>query len=182
VVALAGRRIDAAATPERFPLRRRSRVAGLIRDALIDAGAQVLVSSAACGADLLALEAAGALGIRRRVFLPFDTATFRAHSVVDRPGDWGRLFDRIVSEVEHAGDLVRLGLNPPLQKAYQEVNRVLLLEGAALAAQGDDAARIAMIVWEGRPRDVNDLTENFRREAIAQGWRTREILTLAEPR
>ena len=29
---------------------------------------------------------------------------------------------------------------------------------------------------------ANDLTENFRRKAIAQGWRTREILTIAESR
>jgi hypothetical protein len=182
VVALAGRRIDSATTPERFPLRCRIRVAGLIRDALIESGAHVLVSSAACGADLLALEAAGALGIRCRVVLPSDVAAFRTRSVVDRPGDWGPLFDRIVSEAEDAGDLVRLELDGSVQSAYQDVNRALLSEGAALAAQTDAAARVAMIVWEGQPRDANDLTENFRRKAIAQGWRTREILTIAESR
>jgi hypothetical protein len=179
VVALAGRRIDAAEAPERFPLRRCPEVAALIRDALIEVRAQVLVSSAACGADLLALDAAGVLGIRRRVILPFDAATFRVHSVTDRPGDWGALFDRILSEVDRAGDLVRLERQLAVTSAYQEVNCALLAEGAAMAA-GSGAARVAMVVWEGHPRGVNDLTENFRREAIAGGWIAREVLTIAE--
>src|SRR5262245_52110419 len=66
VVALAGRRIDAprAAMP-RFPLERRSAVRRRIRVQLELLGADVLVSSAACGADLLAQDIAGKLGLRR---------------------------------------------------------------------------------------------------------------------
>ena len=131
VLALSGRRIDAAGAPERFPLRNRSRVEGLIREAMIDAAAETLVSSAACGSDLLALKAAGDLGIRRRVILPFDQATFRDQSVVDRPGDWGPLFDRILSEVGSAGDLTLLGLRPSDRFAYEETNRAILSEGEA---------------------------------------------------
>jgi hypothetical protein len=179
-VALAGRRIDAVEAPARFPLRFRRGVAALIREALIDTGAQLLISSAACGADLLGLEAAGALGIRRRVVLPFDVMSFRTHSVVDRPGGWGPLFDRIISEVERAGDLVQLELNAAIQSAYQQANRVILSEGEALFAQRDAAARIAVIVWEGQSHGAGDLTEDFRVESIGRGWSTREILTNAD--
>ena len=42
-----------------------------MRTLLIGTGATWLVSSAACGADLIALSEAGKLGIRRRVGLPF---------------------------------------------------------------------------------------------------------------
>lgn len=180
VVALAGRRIDAEGAPERFPLRNRTRVGSLIRQAIVDAGAQALVSSAACGSDLLALEAAGELGIRRRVILPFDAATFRKQSVVDRPGDWGPLFDRIVSAVERTGDLVLLGLSASEQSAYEETNRAILSEGEALSAQADAGARVAVIVWDGKPRGADDLTQHFLNEAVARGWHCREVLSLAE--
>ena len=145
----------------------------------MDAGAQALVSSAACGSDLLALEVAGELGIRRRVILPFETATFRKQSVVDRPGDWGPLFDRIVSGVERAGDLVLLGLSASEQSAYEETNRVILTEGEVLSARADAGSRVAVIVWDGKPRGADDLTQQFLREAVSRGWHTREILSLA---
>ena len=48
----------------------------------------VLVCSAACGADLIALQAAGRVSLRRRIVLPFEPSRFRDSSVVDRPGDW----------------------------------------------------------------------------------------------
>ena len=76
VVALAGRRIDAADAANPFSprqVRGRSRsVAALLRAERIEA----LVCSAACGADLIALEAAGALGLRRRVVLPSRPPSF----------------------------------------------------------------------------------------------------------
>jgi hypothetical protein len=180
VVALAGRRTDAEGEPERFPLRNRARVESLIREAMMQCGAQTLVSSAACGSDLLALKAAGELGIRRRVILPFDLATFRKQSVVDRPGDWGPLFDRVVSEVGRAGDLVLLGLRPSEQSAYEETNRAILSEGEAFSALADARARVAVIVWDGKPRDADDLTQQFQQEAVARGWDVREVLSLAE--
>ena len=178
MVALAGRRIDDEGAAERFPLRNRTRVGSLIREAMKDADAQAIVSSAACGADLLALDVASELGIRRRVILPFDIATFRRQSVVDRPGDWGPLFDRIVSEVERAGDLVLLQLSASEQAAYEETNRAILSEGERVSAQIGAAARVALIVWDGKPRGADDLTHQFCQEAIARGWDTREVSTL----
>ena len=65
VIALAGRRIDAPDTdPPRFPLGNIPMVRQRLVDMLAAERADALVCSAACGADLIALEEAERLGIR----------------------------------------------------------------------------------------------------------------------
>jgi len=177
VAALAGRRIDAAdATTPRFPLAQvgivRDRLAALLRAERIEA----LVCSAACGADLIALEVAGALGLRRRVVLPFASGQFRKTSVADRPGDWGPLFDRVISEVAARGDLVVLGLDRRDDATYAATNDEILNQAEQLA--GDDPSKIvAVIVWEGRSRGEGDLTEAFAAAARARAHPVREVST-----
>jgi hypothetical protein len=111
VIAVAGRRIDAEdAETARFPLANLPLVRERLTAYLAARGATRIVVSAACGADLLALEAARAAGLPRRIVLPFDRKTFRTTSVTDRPGDWGRLYDALLAEAAAAGDLIELGL------------------------------------------------------------------------
>jgi hypothetical protein len=71
----------------RFPLENAPVVRSRVRAFLNDRGASMLVSSAACGADFISLNAAGELGLGRRIVLPFDAPRFREVSVTDRPGD-----------------------------------------------------------------------------------------------
>ena len=72
VAALAGRRIDAPDAKEaRFPPANVARVRERIAAALREHDVVALVASAACGADLIALDEAAKLGIRRRIVLPF---------------------------------------------------------------------------------------------------------------
>ena len=72
VIALTGRQIDAPETdPPRFPLENIPMVRQRLVDMLAAERADALVCSAACGADLIALEEAERLGIRRCVVLPF---------------------------------------------------------------------------------------------------------------
>src|SRR5579864_5088458 len=112
VVALVGRRIDGADTfPPRFPRDAVPSVRRRLTDLFAREHAVVLVCSAACGSDLLALEQAELLGLRRRIILPFPPDRFRQTSVVDRPGDWGLMFDRLVAAAESAGDLIVLSAN-----------------------------------------------------------------------
>jgi hypothetical protein len=174
VVVAAGRRIDAPGAPERFPLRHRDRVRAALAACLAASRPVVQISSAACGADLLALEAAGELGIRRRIILPFDVGRFRAVSVVDRPGDWGPLFDAVIASVAAAGDLVVLDGGEG-DAAYDRVNRAMLAEGEARAAGG--LAKVALVAWDGVPRGPDDLTDHFRADAIAAGWRVEDVPT-----
>lgn len=132
--------------------------------------------SAACGADLLALSAAAALRLRRRVVLPFDPQRFRDTSVVDRPGNWGRLFDRELLQVETAGELVLLNENPD-DAGYAAAGEVILDEAQRIALGNGDRL-VAMVIWDGHPRPGVDLTARFRESAARRGFEIVDVPTL----
>ena len=182
MAALAGRRIDAQdATVPRFPLRNVPLVRARLQGLFAREGVELLVCSAACGADLTALDVACAAGIRCKVVLPFEVKRFRATSVLDRPGDWGELFDRLMRRIDGAGGLVVLSDEAHAERAYQRANEVIV-EEACRGARG--RRRLAVIVWEGRARDGEDTTDNFRRLASRAGMEERPIFTftrLARP-
>jgi hypothetical protein len=107
ILALAGRRIDAAdAEEKRLPLEDADAVAERIRTRFEALRPTFLVCSGACGADLLALHGAKSLGIHRRIVLPFDSTRFRTTSVLDRPAnstwDWGAIFDEQIQEARRS--------------------------------------------------------------------------------
>jgi hypothetical protein len=190
IVALAGRRVDPpeADTP-RFPPENVGLVRERLGSFLAERRAAALVCSAACGADLVALEVAGALGLRRRVVLPFSPERFRETSVVDRPGDWGPLYGRVIEAVTQAGDLVVLEDAGEGGAAYAAANERILDEALYLAGipaeAGSEATgpvppdpAIAIIVWEGRSRGEDDTTERFATSARRRGLEVYEILTV----
>jgi hypothetical protein len=177
ILALAGRRIDSADAKEpRFPPRNVERVRTRARAVLQETGASALVSSAACGADLIALSAAGQLGLRRRVVLPFERRRFRETSVTDRPGEWGPLYDRVLDAVEAVGDLVILQ-NGSDDEAYSAANRAILDEAVAMAKAARQPAT-AVLIWDGVSRGNGDLTEEFGAEARRRGLAVMEVRTL----
>jgi hypothetical protein len=137
-------------------------------------GVELLVCSAACGADLTALDVACGAGIRCKVVLPFEARRFRETSVVDRPGDWGELFDSLMPRIETAGDLVVLGDEADSERVYRRGNEVVV-EQACLAAR--DRRRLAVVVWEGEAREGRDATDHFRRLASQAGMVERIVLT-----
>lgn len=182
IVALAGRRIDAegAAVP-RFPLERVDAVRKRIRIRLSEMRATVLISSGACGADLIAQEVAGELGIQRRVVLPFDRERFRALSVTDRPGNWGPRYDTICDEVAAAGGLTVLSYDPREEISFKYAGDdilALVLRWAGTQGGGlvDQAAVI--LVWDRVARSPDDITAQFGNTARAQGLRVIQISTL----
>jgi hypothetical protein len=135
-----------------------------------------LVCSAACGADLVALDAADELGIRRRVILPFEEARFRKTSVVDRGAEWGPLFDRIMADLRARNDVVTLEVADGEAAAYAAANTMILDDAQAVAAEaGDDV--VAVLVWEGESRGEDDTTEAFGREAHLRGLPVLQVLT-----
>lgn len=173
-IALAGRRVDApGAEMPRFPVASVPLVRDRLRALFVKRGAGTLVCSAACGADLVALEVAEALGMRRRVVLPFDAAKFRETSVTDRPGDWGPLYDRLIGSARRTGDLVVLEGAGEGGAAYEAANHRIL--DVALAMPGE---RSALIVWEGRSRGPDDATEQFATAAKARGLSCDQVLTI----
>ena len=176
IIALSGRRVDAlGAEQPRFPLQNVDLVKADVRRLLQDRQATTLVSSAACGADLIALSEAGSLGLRRRVILPFEPARFRETSVVDRPGDWGALYDQVIAEVQARGDLVVLS-KAEQDNPYAATNTVILEQAVALAKPTQEAVGI-LLVWDGASRGKEDFTESFGTEARKLGLPVFEILT-----
>ncbi len=177
IIALAGRRVDTAdAKDTRFPLRNVETVRSRARAVLQEEGATALVSSAACGADLIALSEADQLGLRRRVILPFERARFRETSVIDRPGDWGLLYDYILDAVEAAGDLVVLECSSD-DEAYAAANLAILDEAVTLGKTLHQPVA-ALLIWNGVSRGDNDLTDHFAVEARKRGLAVTEILTV----
>lgn len=185
IVTLAGRRIDAHnAQITRFPLGLSSIVRKRIHSLLVEQKATTLVSSAACGADLLALDVAGELGIRRRVILPFEAERFRALSVIDRPGEWGNLFDRIITEVRAKKDLIFLHERRADEVKFVRTNASILDEAISLARsrllerhRTMPEKIVAVIVWEGRSHGKDDITVDFAKEATARSIPIIEIAT-----
>lgn len=172
--ALAGRRIDELdAKIVRFPIGCIEAVRSAIVDTLQRAEIELLVCSAACGADLLALDAASSIGIRCRIVLPYNLSDFRATSVVDRPGDWGGMYDRALRTVSKEDLLVLNGVVGE-SNSFRLANQVIISEALELAAPRQ---ALAIVVWEGQPRHCDDLTAEFRQLAHAAGMNERTITT-----
>jgi hypothetical protein len=179
IIALAGRRVDALdpksvrfpSTPENLETVRK-RIFELLQAKL----ASVLVSSAACGADLLALSAAGALGVRRIIVLPFEREKFRQTSVTDRPGEWGSLYDSILDDVQKTGDLRILDLKSE-EESYAGTNHVIVDEAISLGQKLRVPVN-AVLVWDGKSRGKGDLTEEFGRYARSRKVAVIDVMTV----
>lgn len=185
IVALAGRRVDATDAQEsRFPQANVPLVRERIRQVFVDLDASGVVCSAAAGADLVALEVAASLGLRRHAVLPFARDRFRAHSVEDRPGDWGARFQRVCSELRGVSGMRVLRQRGTLHESAQQANRAILDDALELAKtevrsglrRGSEGVT-AVVVWDGMSRGSDDLTADFAAEARRRGLRVVEIST-----
>ena len=179
IVALAGRRIDAAdASPERFPAGRVDAVRARIVAAMREDSASILVSAAACGADLTALCAAEEVGIAYHIVLPFSPDRFREGSVVDRPGDWGSLYDRFILGARDAAALEILGLTECGDGVYEATNAAILDRALTLGSQTGEPVG-AFVVWDGPIVGRTDYTKDFADAATMRGITVRAISALA---
>ncbi len=189
VVALAGRRIDAEDAPSpRFPASQIENVRNKLHWFFIDKKPEWLVSSGACGADLIALDAAGESGIKRKMVLPFEGAKFRKTSVIDRPGNWGELFDKIYQELTANSNVVDANYQEDDENVYEKANFDILNTADAVYKESttktgkltetDNDKKVAIIIWEGQPKSSNDTTDHFRQEAIKRNYEIIEINSL----
>jgi len=183
IVALAGRRVGANDDSESFPPANVPAVRAKILQKLTALPTRGLVCSAACGADLLALDAACSAKIPYHVVLPFSTPQFRDKSVTDRsdPGYWGGLYDRLVVDAEHQCELTELAGAGSDDEAFARANGRIIEYASAWAAQdavGGPMRRVALLVWEGAARPNGDTTAKFGKLAKAAGFECETILTL----
>jgi hypothetical protein len=176
VLALSGRRIDSPGQSSSFPQENIEIVRQRIVDLFERREVAVLVCSAACGADLLALEAAEGLGKRRRIILPYDAQSFRQTSVVDRRPDWGLSFDRLIHLAALSGDLVNLNL-AETDESYLRTNDAILEEACSLA-RAVNLPVAAALVWDALSKGPVDFTESLGKSARARGLKVYEVSTL----
>lgn len=180
VAALTGRRPDApTVTTKRFPLAQVPLVKQRLHHLFQAEGFTTLICAAACGADLLALEVAGELGIATHIVLPFAPSLFRRTSVVDRPGSWGPHFDQLISQAQHHGQLTILHLPVGDSQTYLLTNQALV----ALASRcgrwpGASSPPTCILVWDGVARGTTDVTQHFREMCQQAGFRELQVSTL----
>ena len=104
--------------------------------------------SAACGADLIYLEALRESGVETHIVLPFGAEDFRQTSVDGMGGDGGARFERALAasaSVTIVSDHRAQGSDAP----YEYAN--LILTGRArLRAQALDTTVVGLAIWDGR--------------------------------
>ncbi|MDQ6888933.1 MAG: hypothetical protein M3Z56_01440 [Bacteroidota bacterium] len=186
VIALAGRRIDAEdAKSIRFPAANIEVVGERLQQFFLANMPRYLICSGACGADLLALEVAGELKIKRIMVLPFAAAKFRLKSVTDRPGNWGDLFDKIYKDLDKQSNVIVLNDAEDDKDAYENTNFEILQKADEVyktlnkdinhSSESGSSKKIALVVWEGKPKVSGDTTDHFRRQAERRSYEIREI-------
>jgi hypothetical protein len=176
-VALAGRRIDLPHVIEmRFPFQNVSRVRQRLRGFFSFYKITTLVCSAACGADLLALNIANELNIDRKIILPFAPVVFKMKSVNHCTGDWKTFFENAI-ETDEGLDLLIMDSADDDQQAYEKAN-VAILDTAEKLEQQKNEKMIVLIVWDGKRRGTDDVTAHFLNEAKSRKLAIKEINTL----
>ena len=149
VVVCSGHLVDhPERTRPRFPPELEHAVSHALREKVRRLGPAAGYASAACGADILFLEAMLAEGREFHVVLPFPPAEFRATSVEITPGgDWGARFDRLLAaaaSVTTASDDYAAGS----ESTFVYAN--LVLTGmAALHARRLETECLGLAVWDG---------------------------------
>jgi len=152
VVVFSGHRIDAPdrQTP-RFPAELESRVYEAIRDRLIKLDARLGYASAACGSDILFLEALAELGGELHIVLPYEREQFIKESVDIIPdGNWRQRFDRLMERATETIVPHHYNLGAQCNAIYEYTNRVLY-GLAKMRSEHLDTQLLPLAVWNGKP-------------------------------
>ena len=134
----------------RFPVSLEKRIATRIADELEAAHATDGFASAACGGDLLFLEAMMARDGRVHVTLPCAVEAFREDCADIIPGgDWGTRFDHILKSA-HSVEILGDEYASDNAIASECCNRVMVgLTERCARSKGEEPVVIAL--WDGRP-------------------------------
>ena len=153
VVVFAGHLIDRPGrrTP-RFPPQLEPAVRNAIRSRLKKLGAGFGYSSAACGSDILFLEALIENGLEAHVVLPYDKKSFAKDSVTFLPrSKWGVRFEQVLARASEiiTASSQRLGEG---SMSFEYTN--LVLQGLAhMKARQLETEVVPLAVWDQKPGD-----------------------------
>ncbi len=136
VIAFTGHMIDHPARPKpRFPPSLEAEVARAIRERVKGLGAVIGYAQAACGADILFLEALQALRMQTHVVLPFARRDFIETSVAFAGLDWVQRFETVLeraTSVVFATEEPYLGDDVLFEHAANLIHGMALLRAAEL--------------------------------------------------
>jgi tetratricopeptide repeat protein/adenylate/guanylate cyclase family protein len=180
VLAFAGHMIDAPdrSTP-RFPAALAPAVAAAIRERLSRLHLPVVYTSAACGADLLFVEAALDVGAEVNVVLPFDREDFVRTSVAPAGDAWTTRFDDALSR---ATRVIMATEERYLDDDVLFEHAAMLLEGLCVlrASQLETSPSLLCVVDAAAPGRVGGTRSSYERWAESVG--TPEVIDLGEIR
>jgi hypothetical protein len=169
LVMYTGHMIDQAtrAVP-RFPIALESAVAAAIRQRLEAIRPLAAYGSAACGSDILCLEAMREVGGETHIVLPFPAADFRRISVDFGAGGWAERFERVISNatsVTITSDHRARG-----STATFEYANLVLTGKARLRARALGTDLFGLAVWDGKPS-----TRAAGAASLVRLWRSQRI-------
>jgi class 3 adenylate cyclase len=153
VIVFAGHMIDRADRSEpRFPPESESAVAAEIRKELDRLQPGFAFSSAACGSDILFLEAMLDRGAEVSVILPYSEEEFIRDSVaIVQGGEWRTRFDRVLARAARV--MTASSQRLEVGGVSYEFCNDLTLGLATIRARQLDTQLITLAVWNGMPGD-----------------------------
>jgi len=177
VVAFTGHMIDAHDRPDpRFPAALEPAVAAALRERVAHWHAPAVFASAACGADILMLEAALDAGAEVNVVLPFPRDEFVRTSVAPGGEGWGKRFDTVLSRASRVILATTEGyLGDDVLYEYA----ALLVEGLATlrATQLETAPLLVAVLEPGSPAHTGGTRHAVERWRQAGG--TADVIDLS---
>lgn len=153
VLVFTGHMIDAPGRAQpRFPHDLEAVVQAAIRSRIDSVKPLAAYGSAACGTDILCLEAMLERGAETHIILPFPPEEFRRVSVDFAPGgDWARRFERVIESADSV-TVTSEHRATGSASSYEYANLVLTGMGSLRAGVlGTDVVGLA--VWDGLPGD-----------------------------
>ena len=156
VILFTGHMIDTEARrgkPERFPQRFLPAITSAIGKALDALKPVIGYSSAACGADLLFLQAMKERGVPGFVALPFARDEFCQTSVAIGGEDWVRSYSEILDWLGKDRVHQVSQHSCTLSSTYYDYSNMVLQGMAAIYAEQLDSELVGLAVWDGQAGD-----------------------------
>jgi class 3 adenylate cyclase/tetratricopeptide (TPR) repeat protein len=175
VIAFSGHMIDHPDRPSpRFPADIEAAVAAALRETVVSFGPSVGYAQAACGADILFLEAMHDAGMQTQVVLPFPAAEFVRSSVAFAGEQWIARFERALARAsrvvlatdegflgddvlfEHAANLIQgMAYLRAMELSAHPLMLTVLERGAAEAVGGTQATARNWLRKGGRIENID---------------------------
>jgi class 3 adenylate cyclase/tetratricopeptide (TPR) repeat protein len=163
IVACSGHLIDSPGKNRRFPQEAEAIVRAKIEENLDFLGATCGYSSAACGTDIIFLEAMASRGGETHVFLPFAKDKFIQSSVRREGTDWEARFEKVLDQATSVHYVTSEGYYGD-DSLFSFCNDVML-GFAAMRARGLDEEPNLLLFWDGNSGQTGGTGE------VAESWR-----------